>query len=231
MKLHTLPLLGITLASLATGCTEAPSETDLLPLPPAMASAARDGAKIDIYELTPGDLAVVANGDLPEGLEGRTPVEIFETISGTAAPAELVARQAAIASARGEREDEGGVGSSATGPAVDRTANLTAAAFQAQYCAPGAVDFDHCWLNRTGDTQVTFNNINWIHSHVNAYRGTVTHFTFYRAFAGSWQLNNTDDTTGSSYVSTFSETDNGDYEIAVTYAAGDGYHIAIHGDN
>jgi hypothetical protein len=65
---------------------------------------------------------------------------------------------------------------------------------------------------------------------VNCYSGTLTHRMLYRGFLGSWHLINTNDTTGSAFVSSWNEQDNGDYEVELTNATGDGYHLSIHGD-
>lgn len=237
MKTMLHALVATTSLALAGGCAiETGSETnsdEVQPLPAAMVSADRDGARLDIYELTTGDLAVVATGDLPEGLEGKTPVEIYEVFAGARAPAALVERQTAIAAVQAQYpSDHVGSAGEATEPARSPVALLSGASFQASECNPGVVDFDLCFLDRGGDYFRRFTNIHWIHAHVNAYSGTVTHSMWYRSFLGSWQLINTDVTTGSSYVSLFSEGADGDYEVWITNAnaANDGYHLSMHGD-
>ena len=219
-----------SLAIAAGGCIDGAND-GVQPLPAPMVTADRAGAHVAIYQLTPGDLAVVAGGELPAALEGKTPVEVYEAIAAESAPAALVESQARIAAAQALHAGEPvGSVSNVAAPARSGIENLTASDFQSQYCNPGVVDFDYCWTNRTNNYSATFYNIKWIHSHVNAYSGTLTHSLWYRAFAGSWQLIDSDITTGSSYVSTFNEQSNGDYEVSLTDAAGDGYHLSLHGD-
>lgn len=225
-----------TLAALGTGCsldasTDA-STDDVLPLPAPIATADRAGAQVKIYELTPSNLAVVVTGEMPEGLEGKTPVELYEAIAAEAAPASLRERQEKIAAARAQQGERTGEGHqlSEGSPERSQVANLTAAQFQTSYCNPGSVDFDYCWPTSTNNFSIDFYNITWIHSHLNVYSGKATHRMLFRAFAGSWHLINTDESTGSSYVSTFDEEPNGDYDVQITNATGDSYHLAIHGD-
>jgi hypothetical protein len=236
MKTMLHALVVTTSLALTGGCaaieTESENSDEVLPLPAAMVSADRDGARLDIYQLETGDLAVVATGDVPEGLEGKTPVEIYELIAGARAPAKLVERQTEIAAlqALNPSDHVGSVGEEAAPDRSPITA-LTGSSFQSTECNPGVpVDFDLCYLYRTGDYIRRFTNIHWIHAHLNAYSGTVTHSMWYRSFLGRWQLINTDVTTGSSFVSLFSEGADGDYEVWVTSAAGDGYHLSMHGD-
>lgn len=210
------------------GCVDGAQTVDDEAMPAAMASAERAGAKVDVYEVAAGDLMVVATGAVPEGLEGKAPVEIYEVIARAPAPAALVERQAAIAA---KQRPSLHVGEMSSGkPARAGEAELTASEFQSANCSPGTVDFDLCFTNSTNDFSRTFTNIKWIHSHLNAYRGTVSHSMRYRAFLGSWHQIDFDSTTGTSFVSTFNEQDNGDYEVIVSNASGDGYHLAMHGD-
>jgi hypothetical protein len=218
MKMIVYAVVATTGLALAGGCaaTETELETssdEVLPLPAPMVSADRDGTKLDIYELTPGDLAVVATGVIPEGLEGKTPVEIYEQVAAARAPIALVERQAEIAAARAEApSDHLGSAGKDVAPARSTISNLTASSFQATECNPGVpVDFDLCYLNRTGDYFRRFTNIHWIHAHLNAYSGSVVHSMWYRSFLGSWQLINTEPTTSSSFVSMYSEGADGDY--------------------
>jgi len=215
----------------AGGCaaSEGDLATDDDARPAPLASAARDGAQVAIYEVAPGDLMVVAQGELPDGLEGKTPVAIYEAIAGAGAPAALIARQAEIAAAQRPSAHVGSLGEGGR-PAPSSIAELTAADFQSAYCNPGVVDFDLCFTNSTNDFTRSFFNIKWIHSHLNAYRGSVTQAMQYRPFAGSWRQIDFENTTGSTFVSTFNEQDNGDYEVDITNATGDGYHLSLHGD-
>lgn len=214
-------ILGV---ALATGCIDEQGTDSEAPL----ASAEQGGTRVDVFQVALGDLMVVATGDLPEGLEGKTPVEIYEAVAGQKAPAALVERQAQIAA---NQRPSAHVGTTSGGkPAASGDAQLTAADFQAANCNPGTVDFDLCFTNSTNDYSRSFFNIKWIHSHLNAYRGTVSQSLQYRPALGSWRQVDFESTTGSSFVSTFNEQDNGDYEINITNASGDGYHLALHGD-
>jgi hypothetical protein len=219
-----------SLAIAAGGCVDGAND-GAQPLPAPLVSAERGGAHVAIYQLTPGDLAVVAGGELPAALEGKTPVEVYEAIAAEPAPSVLIDSQARIAALQALHAGDhpGSIGNAAV-PARSGITNLTATDFQNQWCNPGGVTFDYCWTNRTNNYSTTFNNIKWIHSHVNAYSGSLTHSLSYRGFLGSWQLIDSDTTTSSSYVSTFNEQSNGDYEVSLTNAAGDGYHLSLHGE-
>jgi len=225
----------VVLASLVAigGCgIEGPApRDDERPLPAPMVSAERAGARVNIYQLTAGQLAVVVTGDMPEDVEGKTPVELYEAIAAAPAPAALVDSQARIAAVRAQRPTDH-VGSRAddAAPARSKDATLTASDFQSAHCSPGVVDFDYCYTNVTNNYVTWFYNIHWIHAHVNVYRGSLTHAMWYRGFAGSFHLINVETVTGSTFVSVFDEGDNGDYEISITDATGDGYHLALHGD-
>jgi hypothetical protein len=221
----------VATTSLLGACVGVDSSSDDRTLPSPMASAERNGAHVNIYQITPGDLVVVAGGDLPENIEGKTPVEIYEAVAGTPAPEPLVERQAAIAAVQAQHPtDHVGSTSNTAPPARSQIESLTASDFQSQYCNPGAVDFDYCYLNRTDNYVTWFYNVKWVHSHVNCYSGSLVHAIWYRPFLGSFSLVGYDTTTGSSYVSTFNEQNNGDYEISLTSATGDGYHLSMHGD-
>lgn len=213
----------------AAGCLDGgePTEPDEA-LPAPLVQADRAGAKVQVFQVAPGDLMVVATGELPEGLEGKTPVQIYEAVAAALAPAVLVDRQAAIAAVQKPTSHVGSMTAGKPAPAGD--AQLTAAEFQTASCSPGVVDFDLCFTNSTNDFSRSFFNIKWIHSHVNAYRGSVSHSMKYRSALGSWHQINFESTTGTSFVSTFNEQDNGDYEVIISNAAGDGYHLAMHGD-
>lgn len=227
-KTSTLMMMSVVAAA---GCLDASEPVDpgdeALPAP--LVEADHAGAKVQIFQVAPGDLLVVATGELPEALEGKTPVQIYEAVAGAPAPAMLVERQAAIAAAQKPSSHVGSIGAGRP-PTQAGDAQLTAADFQAANCTPGVVDFDFCFTNITGAFSRQFLNIKWIHSHLNAYRGTVSHTMKYRGFLGSWHDINFENTTGTSFVSTFSETDNGDYEVDISNAASDGYHLALHGD-
>jgi hypothetical protein len=224
-------MITTSLAIAAGGCIDSAPSDEAQPLSAPLVSAERGAARVAIYQVTPDTLAVVATGDLPESIEGRSPVEIYEAIAATPAPAALVATQARIAAAQAQRgDDHVGSVSHVAAPTRSGISNLTAADFRTQYCDPGTVDFDYCWPNSTNDYSTTFYNIHWIHSHVNVYSGTLTHTMKYRAFAGSWKTIKSENVSGSTYVSTFPGTDDGDYEVSLTNAAGDGYHLSLHGD-
>jgi hypothetical protein len=223
-------MFAMTSAMMIGGCADHAAD-EVTPLPPPMAKVERDGAKLEIYELRPGTLAVVATGDLPESIEGKSPVAIYETIAAERAPAELISTEARIAAARAGRTDSVPGSMEVGSPERTTIASLTESQFQSSWCDPGTVDFDYCFLSRTGTYAAWFYNIDWIHAHVNAYRGTITHAMWYRSGAFNWNLINFDTTTGSSYVSTFEETGNGDYEVSITDAAGDGYHLSMHGND
>lgn len=223
-------MITISLAVAAAGCMDSPPGDEMQSLLAPLVSADRGGAHVDIYQLTPGNLAVVATGDLPDAVEGKTPVEIYEAIAAAPAPAALVDSQARITAARAlHAGDHGGPLTNVATPERSDVSNLTASDFRAQYCNPGPVDFDFCWPNSTNDYSITFFNIKWIHMHLNVISGSLTVSMSYRSALGSWHVIQSDN-IGTGLVLTYDDQDNGDYELSLTNATGDVYHLSLHGD-
>jgi hypothetical protein len=225
----------VALALLGAGCMDSDTDTDIPDVEgstPITTLDTEDGVHVDFYEPIPGDLVAVVSGELSESLEGKRPVELYEALAGRSAPAELREIQTRIAAARALRDDD--VDSidiaEVKAPAQSRI-KLTDTDFDAAYCNPGAVDFDYCWTSRTSDYSIDISSVEWIHSHVNVYSGQLTHrLSIRHPPLGSWTLINANGVTGSSFVSTYSEVDNGTYRVELTQAAGARYHLSIHGN-
>lgn len=234
--MRTILGLAVFTAVGLAGCVDGDSTTSEggAPLPAPLASAVNDdGTEVAVYELGPGTLIAVVNGELPAGVDHLRPLELFEAVAGQPAPAIVRDTQARIAAARAAHPDDVDPAPVAV-RAPDRApiANLTGADFSAGFCNPGVVDFDQCWLNRTNDWSTQINSVDWIHSHANRCGGnTVTHRMQYKNPPfGAWNVINADSLVDNTTVSTFSETDNGNYIVEILNASGDCWHLSIHGD-
>lgn len=206
------------------------AEVSTLPAPVAALDTA-DGAHARFYQMETGDLVMTVTGTVPVGIEGKTPVEVYERLAAQPAPAVLRDTQARIVAARAARL-----------PAVDRTdapvidtrtghdANLTGADFTTNWCFPSWATFDLCMTYQTGDAEEQFNGVNSIHSHLNVYTGQARHELWYgRQPFPSWSRIDLDTPTGSSYVSTFTDGTDGSYKVKVLNAALAQYHWSVHG--
>jgi hypothetical protein len=189
-----------------------------------------NGARIDFFETAPGEILVSANGDLPIEAEDMRPLEMYELLAGQAAPAELYEAQvrADLALAARPPRSEPTADTVST-PARSELSSLTGSDFQSAWCNPGIVDFDYCWTNRTDNYSIDVSSVQWIHAHANACSGIFT-LNVYRKTLFGWNLVYADTVTGSSYVSTYSTTDNDTYRVEITQASGDCWHLSVHGD-
>jgi len=190
-----------------------------------------DGTELEIHEIAPGQLLVAASGVLPPEVEALRPLDMYEALSGGAAPGVLVEAQARadLALAARPPSTQPPVRDEVTAPARAEIASLTATDFQSAWCNPGTVDFDYCWTNRTNNYSIDVSSASWIHAHSNACSGQFTLSVSKKTLFG-WNLVYSDTVLGSSYVSTYSTTDNDTYRVEVLQASGDCWHLAIHGD-
>lgn len=219
----TLVLLGGV-----TGCVE--SETVLHPEPIASIDTA-DGVHANFYEAYPGELVAAVSGPVSPSLEELNPVEIYEALAAEPAPAVLRDSQTRIARARALRtRDVDPPSSDVLAPTRSTTSNLSAGTFNSQWCG-GTWDFDICLTDQTSSFLREFTSVKDIHSHVNATMGSVTHkMSIKHPPFGTYDVINEETVTGSSFISTFTEADNGNYKIEVVNVGGsDNYHVSTHG--
>ncbi|HZJ63269.1 MAG TPA: hypothetical protein VFD36_07060 [Kofleriaceae bacterium] len=227
MSLGSVALVG------ALGCVDAQTdEAEVRPLPPPVATLdTADGAHARFYQLETGGLVMTVTGTVPEGIEGKTPVEVYEKLAAQPAPAALRNLQARIVEARAQRLPS--VDPSDT-RAIDvrggNDTNLTGADFTTNWCFPSWATFNLCMTYQTGDAEEQFNGVNSIHSHLNVYTGQTRHeLWFGRLPFPSWSRIDLDTPTGSSYVSTFTDANDGSYRVKVLNAALAQYHWSVHG--
>lgn len=208
------------------------------------------GATVRFFEPEAGRIVVQTIGDLGmqgEGTEGLPPVQFYERLAGAAAPEALQRAQERADLARAAwgapgAEGETSVLAPVTAPELStpRTSGglgtsrhaLTAADFQANWCGSGlgSLDFDYCWTTRTNDYSIEIASVDWIHAHANAVSGSFTMSLYYKNTWGNWILVFSDTVSGSSNVTTQSTTKNDRYKVSLVQAAGDTYHLAIHGE-
>ena len=186
------------------------------------------GAEINFYEPTSGELVVVMKGDLPSDVDGLNPLAIYEALAGTAAPDVLREAQARADRALAARPPRGPATQDLVSDPQSGGSSLTAADFSSSYCNASPVDFDYCWTNRTNNYEIDITSVDWIHVHANAYSGQFVLSLSRKQLIG-WDLIQSDTVVGATTVVTQSTTVDDTYRIEVLQAAGDGYHLSIHG--
>lgn len=228
-KLQNLMCTGL-MGLLAVGAGACMSEEEEAQSGPITTLDLANGGRVDFYEAAPGQILVSARGDLPPEVEDLKPLELYQALSGTPAPASLREAQLRADLALAARPPRSASPSDAvTAPARTETSSLTGTDFQSAWCNPGTVDFDYCWLSRTNNYSIDISSVDWLHAHANSCSGTFL-LSVYNKTLFSWNLLYSDTVTGSTYVSTYSPTDNDTYRVEISQASGDCWHLAIHGD-
>lgn len=230
-KLQSLLHIGLMGLAAAGGGACMTDEAGPVGPDPFTTLSAADGAQVDFYELASGGLLVAVKGELPHELEQRTPLELYEALAGAPGPAVLREAQARVDAALAARPPRGSATTDKVSDPGQGGSSLVAADFRAQYCSPGAVDFDYCWTEETNNKTVDISGVSWIHSHVNAYTGEIRHSVYQKTLFG-WDQVFSEDVTGANYVSLYDTFDDDRYRIEITQAtaAGDRYHLSIHGN-
>ena len=189
-----------------------------------------NGAEIDFYEPIRGELLVAMKGDLPGDVDDLSPLAIYETLAGAPAPAVLREAQARADLALAARPPRGPAPEDVVTEPAKGSSSLTATDFAAAWCSLAGVTFDYCWTDRTDNFIHESPGVDWIHAHANAYSGSIT-MTMYKEGAGGvlTPVFGPDSVSGAATVVTQSTTVDGTYHVTITHAAGDGYHLSIHG--
>jgi hypothetical protein len=230
-KLQNLGRIGLMglVASGAGACMTEEAE----PLRPAPITtlSLTNGAQVDFYDMAGGGLLVAAKGELSREVEHLKPLELYEALADGPAPVVLREAQVRVDTALAARPPRGPATTDKVSDPGQGGSSLVADDFRAQYCSPSAVDFDYCWTEETNNKTVDISGVSWIHSHVNAYTGEIRHSVYQKTLFG-WDPVFSEDVTGANYVSLYDTFDNDRYRIEITQAtaAGDRYHLSIHGN-
>jgi hypothetical protein len=225
-------LMHIGLITLVAANTEACMSKEAEPTAPSPFTTLNlaNGAVIDFYEPIRGELLVAMMGDVPGDVEDLSPLAIYEALAGAPAPVVLREAQARADLALASRPPRHPAPEDVVTEPAKGGSSLTAAEFTAQWCSTSPVDFDHCWTDRTNNFTHQSANVDWIHAHANAYLGTIS-MTMYQEVGGVltpvWGPTQV---TGMANVFTQPTTIDGTYVVSILQAAGDWYHLSIHGE-
>jgi hypothetical protein len=201
-----------------------------------------NGTVVNFHEPEPGQIIVVANGDMPATQRQMSAVALYESLTTHAAPTALI--EAQQRADRAPHRDPTAV----TEPAIvvqearpdlpptevrdgigRATEALTAAQFQSGYCGGGPFSVFYCRTNRTGNTTIDFTATNAT-TNVNAYRGRLIHTMYYKNSWGNWILLWSMSVTGDTFVSQWPVGgSHHQYRFTTTEAENDGYHYSIRG--
>lgn len=200
-----------------------------------------NGTVVNFHEPEPGQIIVVANGDMPATQRQMSAVALYESLTTHAAPTALIeAQQRADHAPRPEPSPASEPVAEVEAAWPDLSASesqhgighgvsmLTASQFQSGYCGGGSYSVFYCRTNRTGNTTIEFTAQD-VRTAVNAYRGSLIRTIYYKNWLGNWIVLSSVSVTGENSVSLWSWDERHKYRFVTTEAENDGYHYSIRG--
>ncbi|MBN1697312.1 MAG: hypothetical protein JW881_07345 [Spirochaetales bacterium] len=174
--MKNLLLMAVCLGLLAFGCAiESDNGAGAEDAEPALINHLNlgDEGSVDFYEPVPGEILVLGifnSGDIVDEIEGKSPPEIYEYLTGETAPEVIQSAYEASLDAACRETAESGDDENIQLPDMAGT-RMPPEEFRDRYCRPaGIYDYTYCLLSRTNNYSI-IRTASLMVNRVHAYRG------------------------------------------------------------